>query len=905
MNVPLHEIARFPLPGDNAAIALRDLKAGTRLEDGETVFELRHDILTGHRFAAVEIREGTLITSWRYPFGTALRDIAAGEYLCNSNVLFRLSIQEDPHFTGLQLPPEPNFSDEIAPFVFDETKWTAPAPVERYPAARTFLGYDRGARGVGTRNHLVIINISAATAPLVERLEERFKDGVGDLANVDAVLGLRHTESASSDAEEHERTLRTLAGLVSNPNVGGFIGIDSGVEGDLTNDELVTWMRAHDVPMDALPYRLLSATDFFAADLESSSEVIREMLPVLEAKKRTEQSIGQLRIGLQCGASDAFSGICGNVLSGAIGREVIRHGGIANLTETPELSGAEDYTLSSIARPEIAQRFLGMLDRFKTYLGWHGGKVDKNPSEGNLLGGLYNITLKSLGAAVKRDPSIPIEAVVEYGERMTRPGFHFMDGMGGDIASYTGQAASGCNIVLFVTGRGSPTNSSIAPTIKIVNTTLRYQMMAGDIDINAGEYLDGKPMEVLTEEALRYVVAVASGERTKGEKRHQNVDLFWRRKFFRRAPESAPEGIPARFDGRARACLPPQTAPLRLGFDGRSSALGVLPREKVGLVIPTVGCSLATAQQAVDRLNAGEWVKQGVVNRFIVLANTEGCGVTTGAEVLNFIVSYAHHPQVEACLFLSLGCEMVSPGFLKSTMRGEETGFPEIAAAARAAQIDPEDFGWIVIQEVGGSDEAVEAVSGWFAERFKRVEAAVPARATGADLRLGVLATGALSDGAIEGILEFIRQIVAAGGSIVLPQHSTQLLSAKLFREFPIEPSLAFAQAIDERGLHVMQSITDNRVEQVTGLGAATDLIINVSETRPITAHTLIPTLNLTPAEVRGDFDLKLTAGEESEWPQQIADLAAEVLSGRYRPRQSTLGHTGNQIPRGARAHAI
>ena len=166
MVIPLQQLARFPVAGDNAAIALADIKHGTRTHHSGLEFDIQHDILTGHRFAAVAIPEGCTITSWRYPFGTAARDIAAGEYLCNENVLFRLSIQEDPHFTSHKLPDAPNFTDEIAPFHFDESKWQMPEPVELYPKPRTFMGYDRGKRGVGTRNHLVILNTSATNVLL-------------------------------------------------------------------------------------------------------------------------------------------------------------------------------------------------------------------------------------------------------------------------------------------------------------------------------------------------------------------------------------------------------------------------------------------------------------------------------------------------------------------------------------------------------------------------------------------------------------------------------------------------------------------------------------------------------------------------------------------------------------------
>ncbi|ADE53742.1 UxaA family hydrolase [Coraliomargarita akajimensis] len=905
MATPLQELARFPVQGDNAAIALKDLKRGTRIQNGDTEIELQHDILTGHRFAAIDIKSGERITSWNYPFGTAERDIQAGEYLCNRNVLFRLSIQEDPHFTELELPKEPNFNDEIDPYGFDANKWVEPAAIEMNLDGRSFMGYDRGSRGSGTRNHLVILNTSSTTAPLVERLEAIYKKQVERIENVDAVIGLRHTETVSPDEEEHERTLRTLSGLLSNSNVGGFVAIDSGLDDDLTNDELIGWMKSNGLPVDEMRFELLSASDSFGEDVKRCSEKIEGMLDILSTDQRTERPVSHLRIGLQCGASDAFSGICGNVLSGAIGREVIRLGGIANLTETPELSGAEDYTLSSIASPQIAPRFLAMLERFKTYLGWHGGKVDKNPSEGNLLGGLYNITLKSLGAAVKRDPKIPIQHIIEYGQGMSEPGFYFMDGMGGDIASYTGQAAAGCNIVLFVTGRGSPTNSSIVPTIKIVNTTVRYKMMEGDIDINAGEYLDGKPMEQLTEEALDHVVTIASGERTKGERRNQNIDLLWRRKFFRNKPTEAADSIPTRFSGNPLLAQAPKGGALNFNFQGRSKAGEILPKPKVALIIPTVGCSLATAQQAADRLNQSEWVKSGRVTRFAVLANTEGCGVTTGAEVLNFILSYATHRQVEACLFLSLGCEMVSPGFIKSAMRGEDIGFPEITAAAKKSNLDPDKFGWLTIQDAGGTEHTLTAASEWFDQALSKAPSCEAAEGNAANLRVGLLTSGFVSDVAQDSIAEYARQIISAGGSVVIPQASTLLHSDKLFAQFPIEPSLVFAQAIDEPGLHVMESVTDNRLEQVTGLGAAVDVIINFSETRPITAHTLTPTLNVTASQVRGDFDLQLKAGDEAEWSQQIADISSAVLSGVYEPRQNTQGHTGNQIPRGARAHAI
>ncbi len=888
---PIGEVGRFPSAGDNAAIALQDLRKGLTIAVGDLVFALQHDVLTGHRFATQAIPSGESITSWEYPFGRASRDIEPGEYLCNQNVLFRLSIQDDPRYTTLDIPQEPNFTDDIPPYRFDANAWQKPAPVECYGTERTFLGFDRNSRGTGTRNHLVILGTSASTSVLVKRLEDRFRDRTEDLANIDAVVGIHHTEGEEDQADERERTLRTLAGLLANPNVGGFLAIDSGSPGELSHTELFNWMRDAGIP--EMRSRSLSQTDSFEQDLATGTTLLDGLLEELGLDQRTPQPFANLRIGLQCGASDAFSGISGNVLSGAIAREIIRHGGAANLTETPELSGAEDYTLSSITEPTLATRFLKQLDRFKEQLGWHGGKVDKNPSEGNLLGGLYNITLKSLGAAVKRDPAIPLEHIIEYSERMNAPGFYFMDGMGGDIASYTGQAAAGCNIILFVTGRGTPTSSSIVPTVKIVNTTQRYRLMEGDIDVNAGQYLDGQSMDDLTTECLEQIANIAAGERTKGEKRGQNIDLIWRKRFYNEAPVAAAENRPTRLPG-APLVINPKAGSHGDDFEMPEFSVGY---GKVALIIPTVGCSTATARQAADRLNQSEFVTQGRVERVIALPNTEGCGVTTGAEVLNFLLNYATHPRVEACLFLSLGCEMVSPGFIKSAMTGKDIGFPEISAASRALNLDPERFGWITIQDAGGTERAVSAIEDWF---HARVVGEAPPEPEDM-VRIGLASTGPISEHAQATLVEIASDLVQHGITVVVP--TVGALADALCPGS--QATLVYAQRPTQPGLHLMECITGNQIEMITGLGAATDGILHLSGGRPVPANMVTPTLNITESNTSPDFDLHLPGTDPHQWRSEILTLIQDVLAGNRTPLQNAAGNVGCQIPRGARAHAI
>src|SRR6185436_6094486 len=220
---------------------------------------------------------------------------------------------------------------------------------------------------------------------------------------------------------------------------------------------------------------------------------------------------------LQCGGSDAFSGVSGNPLAGAIVHEVIRHGGIGVLTETDESVGAEAYLLKNARDYATATKFLGKIEGFKERLSWHGVTPESNPSGGNKLRGLYNITLKSLGAVHKKEPRTPVDHVIEYAVQLEAPGFYFMNSPGNDLEGIAGKVGAGCNLFLFVTGNGSITNFPFVPTMKITTTSRRHQLLVHEMDINAGRYLDGESMESLTSDAFEVVIATASGRKTRGE----------------------------------------------------------------------------------------------------------------------------------------------------------------------------------------------------------------------------------------------------------------------------------------------------------------------------------------------------------------------------------------------------
>lgn len=238
---------------------------------------------------------------------------------------------------------------------------------------------------------------------------------------------------------------------------------------------------------------------------------MRNWLDEINSTERTPESLKHLKIALQCGGSDAFSGISVNPLASWVAREVIRYSGSANLAETDELIGAEPYVLDKVSSEETAQKFLATIERFKERAAWHGHSAEVNPSGGNKYRGLYNIVLKSIGVAMKRHPDVRLDHVIAYSEPMEQPGYYFMGSPGNDLESIARQVAAGYNMIFFVTGNGSITNSPFAPTIKFVTMSERYRLLSRDMDVNSGAYLDGTPMDELWQETFDLTVRVASG----------------------------------------------------------------------------------------------------------------------------------------------------------------------------------------------------------------------------------------------------------------------------------------------------------------------------------------------------------------------------------------------------------
>jgi altronate dehydratase len=917
------EVGRLPAPGDNVAMATRRLEPGTRVSYEGSEFEIHHTVLEGHRFAVEPVAEGDDLLSWGLRFGRATRDIVPGDYACNEKILrvlrerFKASPRrggEDPEGTSdqgggrvlggqdkaeLSLPEEPNFKDaELEPYVLDEEGFRPGAQVPLHDEPRTFMGYRRApGRGVGTRNYVVVMGLTSRLTGFVRALELEM-NGVSDAyENVDGIVCVAHTEGGEERTPNNlDLLLRTLGGFMVNPNVGAVLVLDHGGEEAVTNRMLEDYVEEHGYPVDDLPHAFMSLEGSFRKDLENAKSVVRGWLEEIDAARRAEEPASELKIGLQCGGSDAFSGVSANPLVAWVTREIVKNGGIANLAETDELIGAEHYVLNNVRDLATAQRFLSTVERFKERVAWHGHTAEDNPSGGNNYRGLYNISIKSIGAAMKKHPDVRIDRVIEYAQRMDEGGFYFMDSPGNDLESVAGQVASGANMIFFTTGNGSITNFPFVPTIKFVTTTGRYELLSRDMDVNAGAYLDGTPMDELGRETFERTLRAASGEKTVGERAgHAQVSIWrdWKQtddenlNSLENSPE--PDGEP----------LPVKSGVPEVGFSFEAIKSGRGPvLDQIALVMPTSLCSGQISRRIANRLNERD-ATHGRITRFVALPHTEGCGVSAGsAETIysRTVLGHLASPTVRFGLLLEHGCEKTHNDYFRNRL--EEEG------------LDPARFGWASVQLDGGIDSVVAKVEGWFAETLDSAEELEFEDAGPEALRLGLHAAGPISAEAARSFAEMTLAVVNSGGTLVVPERAAVLASPAYLEavlgDHPVDNTLAYGQAVPvgKPGLHVMEAPTDHWVETATGLGATgVEVMLAHVAGHPLQAHRMIPLLQAssdsgTLEKHAEDLDVVLD-GDPSSWTEQMLETLAAVASREYKPKLFEAGNTDFQFTRG------
>ncbi|MBI2969893.1 MAG: UxaA family hydrolase [Gammaproteobacteria bacterium] len=893
--VDFQELGRLPAPGDNAAIAVKRLEAGTKFAFKDRVHTLSHSMLEGHRFATEPIPQGEALRSWGLPFGKALRAIQPGEYLCNAGILEALKLRN----LDFTLPAHANFADQLRTYDLDEKAFRPGAQVSFHPQQGTFHGYARPAgRGIGTRNVIVILGTTSLTASIARALESRLRPAAHGHENIDGIVAVTHTEGGGNRRPNNlEFVLRALAGFMVHPNIGAVLALDYGTE-VFSNAMLEKYLRDHDYPIDHVLHRFYSIKNNFGAALEEGEKIVRGWLAPVNSMRRTAQPLAGLRVALQCGGSDAFSGVSGNPLAGWAAKELIRHGGSANLAETDELIGAEPYVLANIRDLATARRFLEKIEIFKERAAWHGHSAEGNPSGGNKFRGLYNIAIKSIGAARKKDPDVRLDYVIDYGQRMAEPGYYFMDSPGNDLESIAGQVAAGCNLIYFITGNGSITNFPFVPTVKFITTTARWNLLSRDMDVNAGRYQDGTPMEELGAESFDYTVKVASGMRSVGERAGHSQVSIWR--DWRQTDASHLEELRARpkADGR------PIPIP-RAGAPGTRFRFLALPArrgyaiDQVGLIVPTSLCSGQIARGIADDLNTRGFASGRNVSRFITLVHTEGCGSSGGENEEHYtrtLVGHLVHPFVKQALLLEHGCERTHNDLFRHVL--EEHG------------INADRFGYASIQLDGGIGKVVDKVERWFMTKLSEGPAA-ERRAVGLEaLSLGLLSVGEVSEPAAQALVRIAKLVAGSGGTLIIPENASLLASPGVLEEMgwpeAPRPSLDYGQVADRPGLHVMATPTDHAVEMLTGLGGTgAQLILAHLDGPPLQGHPMIPVLQVatrTRSQSRLHEDLDRVI-DPRIGPERIAeellDLLCDTASWAYQPRLWAAGNTDFQVTRG------
>ena len=882
------KIGRMPDASDNSAIAVREIEANTQVSLMDQQLGISRQIPIAHRFAVKTIEEGDFIYSWGQPFGIALTTIYPGDYLCNAKVLDEFSKRS----LASSFPASPNFKDYIKP-VNPEEPLPLGEQVSPYTKQQFFAGFDRGERGVGTRNYIIVLGTNAHTAGFVRHLSDSFKNISQQFPHVDGVVPIAHTEGATEESPNNEELLlRTLSGFFVHPNVGAVLSIDFGTD-TINNQSLKTYLRNNHYPLDQVTHQFFSIDSSQDVAQARAAQIINQWLPPLNQLQRTAQPLSKIKIALQCGGSDAFSGVSGNPLAAWMGKEIIRYGGTANLAETDELIGAEAYVLANVRNKEIAKRFLEVSERFKAWAKRHGHSPEGNPSGGNVFRGLYNIAIKAIGAARKRHPDVRLDHVIDYAERMQAPGFYFMDSPGNDPESVSGQVASGANLIYFITGNGSITNFPFVPTIKIMTTTERFKLLNGDIDVNAGQYLEGESLDSLGQKTMELTLNILSGEKSTGEKAGHSQVNIWRNWYN--------DGSLELSHVKSEDILKGKPLPLRyqikknpLFYDAIQSGRDYKP-EQIGLVLPTSLCSGEIAKILAEKLTRQGIGQQQGIARFVALAHTEGCGCSDGFSLEMFIrttISHLLHPNVGVAISLEHGCEKMHNAYMRQNL--EKMGG------------DPEKIGWFSIQLDGGIENALQKATAWCQSNTALLQNATTKNVEAKNIRVGIMTRGPLPEFLQNTLTLFCQRLLDAEVSIVVPENSV-LLSSSTFQailDASPQPTLAYGQQALEPGFHMMATSASILEEVMTGMGGSgVQVLFSFLKNHPISAHPMIPVIQATwpgsrPNPFQNDFDLILSENP-IQGQEQLIDMLQKVLSREYTPKTSFRNNSHYQISRG------
>ena len=503
-------------PADNVAVALSELKAGTPIEVDNISLTLCTDIPAGHKFLLTPLRQGERIIKYGYPIGHITTNGMAGQLVDDRTIKTDLDGLKDytysPVFTDAEL----------------EAKQDSKVDYSCEGLPTHFMGYRRKNGDVGIRNEVWIIPTVGCVNGIVNQLCDKLKTEVGLTAakadgytgGVERIVAFPHNYGCSQLSEDHENTRHVLRDMVLHPNAAAVLVVGLGCENNQPDA-----FRELLGDYDTSRIRFLVTQQCDGDEIEQGMAILRELYAMASQDFREEIPLSELRVGLKCGGSDGFSGITANPLLGVFSDYIVSQGGTTVLTEVPEMFGAETILMNRCANRELFEQTVSLINDFKQYFLSHGEPIGENPSPGNKAGGISTLEEKALGCTQKCGKSA-VRGVMDYGERITNHGLNLLSAPGNDLVASTALAASGCHIVLFTTGRGTPFGTFV-PTMKVSTNPRLAASKPHWIDFSAGPLIEGKSMEELFRDFAQRVVDIANGKPTNNELRdYQEIAIF-------------------------------------------------------------------------------------------------------------------------------------------------------------------------------------------------------------------------------------------------------------------------------------------------------------------------------------------------------------------------------------------
>ncbi|WP_372936350.1 UxaA family hydrolase [Seonamhaeicola sp.] len=538
-------------PKDNVLVALTDLAKGEKVTYNSKEFTLQDAVAAKHKFTTEKLSKGDAVYMYGVLVGRAKKDIKEGGLISTTNL---------EHDTD-KYSAEDSENKEV---------WSAP-DISKF-VNKTFNGYHRADGKVGTENNWLIIplvfcqnrNVEVLKQALVEKLGfgkqqhlkldvdtliNDYKNGASEedilkkdilkeerhqyknplFPNVDGIHFLTHEGGCGGATSDSIALCHLLAGYINNPNVAGATVLSLGcqhAQASILENALAKMSPNNKKPVFVLEQQQIQSEQELLAEA-----VKKTFIGLMQANKieRKPAPLSKLVIGLECGGSDGFSGISANPTLGYVSDLIVGLGGATVLSEFPELNGVEQELINRCTSKEKAKKFSQIMSTYNAKADALGAGFYANPSPGNVKDGLITDAIKSAGAAKKGGTS-PVEDVLDYTEQVTKPGLNLLCTPGNDVESTTGLAGSGCNVILFTTGLGTPTGNPITPVVKVSTNSALYKKMPDIIDFNTGAIIEGKAsIEQMGEALLDFVIEVASGKLTKAKQLRQDDFIPWKR----------------------------------------------------------------------------------------------------------------------------------------------------------------------------------------------------------------------------------------------------------------------------------------------------------------------------------------------------------------------------------------